>query len=68
MGEVREMAGVASALLGFSQFSLGALVSPLVGLGGQDTAVVPAAVMAVCSLTASSVFLRRVLRRRRPAG
>ena len=32
MGHVREVAGTGSAVLGFSQFALGAVVSPLVGL------------------------------------
>ena len=31
MGQVREVAGTGSAMLGFSQFALGAVVSPLVG-------------------------------------
>ena len=56
MAEVRSVAGTGSAVLGFSQFALGAVVSPLVGLGGADSAVVPAVVMAVAallSLTAS---------------
>lgn len=50
MAEVRPVAGAGSAILGFSQFALGALVSPLVGLGGEDSAVVPAIVMAGCSV------------------
>ncbi|GAA2165846.1 DHA1 family bicyclomycin/chloramphenicol resistance-like MFS transporter [Humibacillus xanthopallidus] len=49
MGHVRDLAGTGSALLGFSQFALGALVSPLVGLGGEGSALVPAIVMAACS-------------------
>ena len=49
MAEVRAVAGSGSAVLGFSQFSLGALVSPLVGLGGDHSAVVPAVVMACAS-------------------
>lgn len=49
MSQVREVAGTGSAVLGCSQFTLGALVSPLVGLGGEHTAVVPAVVMAVAS-------------------
>lgn len=49
MSEVRATAGAGSAVLGFSQFALGALVSPLVGLGGDDSAVVPAVVMLSCS-------------------
>lgn len=52
MSQVREVAGSGSAVLGFSQFALGALVSPLVGLGGEDSAVVPAIVMATASTSA----------------
>lgn len=52
MSQVRPVAGTGSAVLGFSQFSLGALVSPLVGLGGEDSAVVPAIVMASASCLA----------------
>ncbi|MBM2621994.1 multidrug effflux MFS transporter [Actinoplanes sp. LDG1-06] len=52
MGRVPEVAGTGSALLGFSQFALGALVSPLVGLGGEDSALVPAVVMLVAALAA----------------
>ena len=43
------------------QFALGAVVSPLVGLGGEDSAVVPAVVMAIASalgFTVSRVGLR----------
>ncbi|MFC6041948.1 multidrug effflux MFS transporter [Nocardioides hankookensis] len=61
MSHVREVAGSGSAVLGFSQFTLGAVVSPLVGLGGEDSALVPAIVMATASvlaLTASRVGLR----------
>ncbi|GAA1947722.1 multidrug effflux MFS transporter [Nocardioides panacihumi] len=50
MSQVREVAGTGSAVLGCTQFTLGALVSPLVGLGGEDSAVVPAVVMATASL------------------
>jgi DHA1 family bicyclomycin/chloramphenicol resistance-like MFS transporter len=52
MGRVRAVAGTGSAVLGFSQFALGAAVSPLVGLGGEQSAVVPATVMAAASLLA----------------
>jgi MFS transporter, DHA1 family, multidrug resistance protein len=52
MSMVRPVAGAGSAVLGFSTFAVGALVSPLVGLGGEDSALVPALVMAVaCSLS-----------------
>ena len=62
MAHVRPVAGSGSAVLGFSQFALGALVSPVVGLGGATSAVVPAAVMAAASLlafTASRLSPRR---------
>jgi DHA1 family bicyclomycin/chloramphenicol resistance-like MFS transporter len=49
MAEVRPVAGTGSAVLGFAQFGLGALVAPLVGLGGEASAVVPALVMTVSS-------------------
>ena len=52
MEHVRDVAGSGSALLGFSQFVLGGLVSPLVGLGGDRSAVVPALVMATSSALA----------------
>ncbi|MEU4155146.1 Bcr/CflA family efflux MFS transporter [Actinoplanes sp. NPDC026670] len=58
MAEVREVAGTGSAVLGFSQFALGAAVSPLVGLGGANSAVVPAVVMAAASLLAGAACLR----------
>jgi DHA1 family bicyclomycin/chloramphenicol resistance-like MFS transporter len=49
MSQVRAVAGTGSAVLGCSQFTLGAVVSPLVGLGGESSALVPAVVMAVAS-------------------
>ncbi|WP_216898342.1 multidrug effflux MFS transporter [Nocardia alni] len=39
VGRARQSAGSASALLGALQFVLGALVSPMVGLGGSDTGI-----------------------------
>ena len=52
MSMVRPVAGAGSAVLGFSTFAVGALVSPLVGLGGEDSALVPALVMAsACALS-----------------
>jgi DHA1 family bicyclomycin/chloramphenicol resistance-like MFS transporter len=62
MAEVRPVAGAGSAVLGFSQFAFGALVSPLTGLGGESSAVVPAVVMATSStlgFVASRVGLAR---------
>jgi len=61
MSQVRGVAGTGSAVLGFSQFALGAVVSPLVGLGGEGSALAPATVMATCSvlgLVLSRVSLR----------
>lgn len=58
MAEVRPVAGTGSAVLGFAQFTLGALVSPLVGLGGEESAVVPALVMAVSSALAFAMAQR----------
>ncbi|GCD89935.1 multidrug effflux MFS transporter [Nocardioides sp. LS1] len=57
MSHVRDVAGTGSAFLGFSQFALGALVSPLVGLGGDGSALAPAVVMAIASLCAATAQL-----------
>ena len=61
MAHVREVAGTGSALLGFSQFALGAVVSPLVGLSGEESALAPGLVMAASSLLAAAAS--RVARR-----
>ncbi len=45
--------GTASAILGAAQFTLGALVSPLVGLAGEQSAVPMAITMAGCTLVAA---------------
>ncbi|MEU1985928.1 multidrug effflux MFS transporter [Nocardia sp. NPDC019395] len=45
----RHAAGTASALMGSLQFTLGAVVSPLVGLGGSGTGVPMAVVIVVCA-------------------
>jgi len=51
-----ERAGAASSLLGLGQYLMGAIVAPLVGLGGEDTAV-PLGIVAVsCSAAASVIF------------
>jgi DHA1 family bicyclomycin/chloramphenicol resistance-like MFS transporter len=47
-----EVAGTASALLGVVQFILGALVAPLVGAAGTESAVPMAAIMTVVALAA----------------
>lgn len=56
LGAVPRAAGTASAVLGAFQFGLGALVSPLVSLGGESTALPLAIVMLSCALL-SSAFL-----------
>ena len=50
-------ARAASALLGALQFGFGAAVAPLVGLGGDRTAVPMAAAMTVAGLGALASFL-----------
>ncbi|GAA0257874.1 multidrug effflux MFS transporter [Cryptosporangium japonicum] len=55
-------AGTGSAVIGASQFALAAVVSPLVGLGGEGTAVPMTLVMvasALISLTAFATLTRR---------
>jgi len=62
------VAGTASALLGASQFLMGALVAPLVGAGGTTSAVPMAAIMTLVALAA--LVTRHVAagaRRRSPA-
>ncbi|MDR0837395.1 MAG: multidrug effflux MFS transporter [Propionibacteriaceae bacterium] len=49
--------GKASAILGAGQFILGALVAPLVGLGGESTAAPMAIVFAACACVALTAFL-----------
>ena len=53
----RHAAGSASALLGTSQFLIGAIASPLVGIAGEKTAVPMAVVQVVCALAAVACFL-----------
>jgi DHA1 family bicyclomycin/chloramphenicol resistance-like MFS transporter len=57
LGGVAGVAGSASAVLGALQFGLGALVSPVVGIGGEHTAVPLAAVMFVAISVACASFL-----------
>ena len=66
MAQIGQGAGTASAVLGSSQFGLAALVSPLVGLGGEVTAVPMAIVMTVC-VAISVISLLAVRRRERHA-
>jgi hypothetical protein len=59
MRSITEGAGTASAVLGSLQFTVGAAVSPLVGLGGEFTARPMAVVMTV---SAFSLFGARDVR------
>ncbi|GLF93967.1 multidrug effflux MFS transporter [Streptomyces yaizuensis] len=52
LGRTPHAAGSASALIGTSSFLTGALVSPLVGVAGEGTAVPMAVVQLVCGLLA----------------
>jgi DHA1 family bicyclomycin/chloramphenicol resistance-like MFS transporter len=52
LGAVPHAAGTGSALIGALQFGLGALVAPLVGLAGEDTAVPMAIAMVACCVAA----------------
>lgn len=62
-------AGSASALLGVLQLAIGALVAPLVGLGGTLTALPMALAIAAFALAAPAVFLSAGrLARRQEAG
>jgi DHA1 family bicyclomycin/chloramphenicol resistance-like MFS transporter len=67
LAAVPRAAGTGSAVLGALQFALAALVSPLVGLGGERTAVPLAVVMAVAAVVALGAFLLARPARRRPA-
>lgn len=58
-------AGAASALLGASQFFIGAIASPLVGIAGEDTALPMAIVQVVAVLLATLSFLLLCRPRRR---
>ncbi|MFD3810411.1 multidrug effflux MFS transporter [Rhodococcus sp. NPDC058639] len=51
--QVPQSAGTASALLGAIQFGLAAVISPIVGLGGEDTALPMAIAMFVAALVAA---------------
>jgi DHA1 family bicyclomycin/chloramphenicol resistance-like MFS transporter len=58
ISKVPDAAGTGSALLGASQFLLGAVASPLVGLGGKDTAVPMALTMVGAAVLAALCFVR----------
>jgi DHA1 family bicyclomycin/chloramphenicol resistance-like MFS transporter len=56
-GRRRPLLSSASALLGVLQYVIGALVAPLVGIGGSGTAVPMATLIAVLSVGAVVTFL-----------
>jgi DHA1 family bicyclomycin/chloramphenicol resistance-like MFS transporter len=57
-----ELAGTAAGLVGVSQFGAGALVAPLVGLGGSQATVPMAAILAGTAVAASLLAMARVAR------
>jgi MFS transporter, DHA1 family, multidrug resistance protein len=57
MGGGQGALGAASALLGLGQFGLGALVAPLVGLGGSHDALPMAVVIATAGTAAITIDL-----------
>jgi DHA1 family bicyclomycin/chloramphenicol resistance-like MFS transporter len=59
-----EVAGTAAALLGVSQYAFGAFAAPLVGLGGSDTALPMALVIAACAVGAALAFVALASRSR----
>jgi len=62
LADYPHQAGRASSLLGLGQYIAGALVAPLVGLGGEGTAVPLGLVVVGASLLAVLVFWQLVLR------
>ncbi|GAA1947750.1 multidrug effflux MFS transporter [Microbacterium aquimaris] len=57
LGAVPGAAGAASAALGAAQFGFAAVVSPLVGLAGEQSTVPLGVVMASCAVLAAGAFL-----------
>ncbi len=53
MAEHPERAGSASGVFGFTQFTVGALIAPLVGIAGSASALPMAVTMVACSLLAA---------------
>jgi DHA1 family bicyclomycin/chloramphenicol resistance-like MFS transporter len=68
LADYPHQAGRASSLLGLGQYIAGALVAPLVGLGGEDTAVPLGLVVVAVSLLASVLFWSLVVRTLRSRG
>ncbi|MEN1938378.1 multidrug effflux MFS transporter [Paenibacillus sp. 102] len=57
MRNQKQAAGTASALLGLLQFISGALVAPLVGIGGSNTALPMGIVIALCEVGAVLCYI-----------
>ena len=57
LAEHPRSAGAASALLGVLQFVIGGLATPLVGIGGEDSALPMGVVMAGFAVAALVVFV-----------
>lgn len=68
MADYPHQAGRASSLLGLGQYIAGALVAPLVGLGGEGTAVPLGLVVVAASLLAAVVFWLLIVRTLRQRG
>ncbi|GAA4220608.1 DHA1 family bicyclomycin/chloramphenicol resistance-like MFS transporter [Streptosporangium album] len=56
-GQPQQVAGSASALTGVLQFAIGAIAAPLVGLGGEGSALPMAAVLAGLTLASFAAFV-----------
>nr|WP_269766199.1 multidrug effflux MFS transporter [Microlunatus flavus] len=56
LADYPDRAGAASSLLGLGQYVMGAVVAPLVGLAGEDTAVPLGIVALSCSVVAAAMF------------
>jgi len=65
MTEQRASLGAAAALLGLGQFGIGALIAPIVGVGGTQDALPMAITIACCGLAALLVNLTLAPRIRR---
>ena len=57
VAQVPELAGTGSAVLGAVQFGLAAVISPLVGLGGEETAIPMVTAMFVSALIAAAACI-----------
>ncbi len=57
LADQRGVAGSASALLGVLQYVIGALITPIVNIGGSNTAVPMAVIIAMLGISATVVFL-----------